>query len=256
MRRLLDSMVLCAVCLALLGLPMGAAAQTAAVAAVTPADDSVGVGQTIDLAVEARDVQALYGMDVTMTYDPALVEVVDADPALPGDQVAMGLFLDAGMAVINQADNAAGRIHFVMTQLNPAEPKSGSGILLVIRFRGKQEGETLVKLTDVQLATRDGEAIAVTVRDGRLRVIQAMAGPTGTPIPAQLPGNLQTIPTPDPAAQTIVAPAGETTAAAPATIPAVGGETGRSSGRNWGLLAILGVVVIGLAALYVRTRPR
>lgn len=256
MMRLMNGGVLCALCLALLGLPMDAAAQTAAVAAVTPADSSVGVGQTIDLAVEVRDVQALYGMDITVTYDPALVDVVDADPALPGEQVAMGLFLEAGMAVINQADNAAGRIHFVMTQLNPAEPKSGSGNLLVIRFRGKQEGETQVKLADVQLATRDGEAITVTTRDGRLRVVQSVSGPTATPIPAQIPGNLQTLPTLEDAAPTVVAPTGETTPAATAAILTAETQSVQRAGPNWGLLAMLGVVVIGLAALYLRTRPR
>lgn len=259
-----------------LGMPLAhAAAQTAAVVAVAPADFELGAGMTADLAIEVRDVQDLYGIDITVLFDPAVVEVVDANPSLAGDQVSLGVFLEGGMAVINQADNAAGSVHFVMTQLNPAEPKSGSGNLLVIRFRGKQPGTSPVTLVDAQLATRDGESIDSSRQDGQIRVAAQVSGPTATPIPVQDPGSIQMFPTQDGAAPTggpqitlptatLAGPAATQPPAAGATetvgqpTPAAAAERGEKSAltENWWMLLVLAALVAGMAVLYTRTRAK
>lgn len=254
-----------------------AAAQTAAMVAVAPGDMELGAGMTADLAIEVRDVQDLYGIDITVTYDPAVVEVVDANPSLPGAQVSLGVFLDGGMAVINQADNAAGTVHFVMTQLNPAEPKSGTGNLLVIRFRGKQAGGTsAVTLADVQLANRDGESIDSSQQDGQIRVVAQVSGPTATPIPVQDPGSIQTLPTLDGAVPTSISqPTAQSATLAepePGTqvTPVVTAQSNPSSAvtetntddthsafrRNWWMLLVLAGLVAVMAFVYVRTRAR
>ena len=105
---------------------------TAVVLQVAPSTAEIGVDEIIDVAVEVRDVSGLYGFDITVGYDPAVVEVVDFDPDLEGIQVALGLFLDPGFVIFNQADNSLGQLRLVMTQLNPSEAKSGTGNLLVI----------------------------------------------------------------------------------------------------------------------------
>ena len=40
--------------------------------------------------IEVVDVKNLYGTQLELTYDPSLVEVVDADPDTPGTQVRLG----------------------------------------------------------------------------------------------------------------------------------------------------------------------
>lgn len=167
---------------------------------IVPASVQVAAGETVDVAVEVVDVVDLYGFDVTVTFDPQVVEVVDADPNLPGVQMAQGLFLDPGFAVINAADNTAGSAHFVMTQLNPSEAKSGTGSLLVVKLLGKQAGTSSpLTLEDPQLARRDGFMIPSTPVSGQVDVIAA-GGPTSTSMPTQGAGTPMATAPPGPTA--------------------------------------------------------
>ena len=170
---------------------------------VAPAAAQVYVGQTVDVAVEVVDVEALYGADVALTFDPNVVEVVDADLSQDGVQVALGAFLDSGFLVLNRADNTAGTVRFAMTQLNPSLPKSGTGALISIKLRGQVGGRSPLTLTAVELARRDGTTISSTLVSGAVDVTQAAAspnpGPTHTPsatatsVPAQGPVTLPTV---------------------------------------------------------------
>jgi len=184
--------------------PFSAQAQTPTPAAVrvTPASVQVTAGQTVDVAVEVIAVQDLYGCDVALSFDPAVVEVVDVDPTLDGIQVGHGLFLDPGFVLYNLADNQAGALRMAITQMNPSLPKSGTGTLIVVTFRGKQVGaSTPLTLTRSQLARRDGVEIPSIPASGQLEVVpEAPPGPTNTPIPTQGAGTPVPTRTPMPTA--------------------------------------------------------
>lgn len=154
---------------------------------IAPPSLQVPEGGTVDVAVEVREVEALYGADVAFTFDPDVVEVVDADSSQDGVQVALGLFLDPGFVLRNLADNVQGKVHFAMTQLNPSEAKSGSGVLIVVKLRGKRAGaSTLLTMVSAQLASRNGVSIPTTTADGRVEVVAVgTTGATNTPIPSQ-----------------------------------------------------------------------
>ncbi len=141
-------------------------------------------------------------------------------PALAGIQVAQGVFLDAGFAVINTADNTAGNAHLVMTQLNPSLPKSGTGSLIVIKFRGKQVGaSSTLTLVNPQLARRDGFMIPATGAAGQVEVI-ASGGPTPTSLPTQGAGTPMAEATPEaPTATQPAAATSEPTAPSSTTTP-------------------------------------
>jgi hypothetical protein len=195
-----------------------ACAKEPVVVRVAPTTAEVGAGELVDVAVEAVDVEELYGADVVLVWDPTLAEVIDADPSLPGVQVALGLFLDPGFVIRNTADNEAGRVHFAMTQLNPSVPKSGTGNLIVVKFQGLVSGSSPLTLEHTQLAGPRGINIPSTGESGQLEVaLSAGMGPTYTPIPTQGAGTplpTPTItPTPGPMTDTPV----PTTAPATAT---------------------------------------
>lgn len=210
----------------LVAVPLEALAQTPITVRVAPAVVQVGTSATVDVAIEVVDVQELYGFDVTVTFDPQVVEVVDADPAAPGLQVAQGTFLDSGFAVINTADNTEGNAHLVMTQLNPSLPKSGTGALVVIRLRGKQAGTgSALTVENPQLARRDGLLIAATGLAGRVQVV-AGAATTQAPIPTQGAGTPMAEATPEAPAQPAATATGSDVVAATATIePATAPDT-------------------------------
>lgn len=174
-----------------------------AVLCIQPEQAELALNQTIDVAIQVKETIDLYGVDLLLTYDPQAVQVVDMDPVLEGFQVQLGTFLDPGFVIVNIADNGLGRLRFAMTQLNPSEPKSGSGTLMVVRFQGIAIKEnTAISLVSAKLANPYGTYIEIeSVENGRLSVVSEIQGPTNTPIPAQpagtpLPAATHTIPAP------------------------------------------------------------
>ncbi len=187
--------------LALLGpaVAVRAAAQTNTRVVLSPASALVGEGQTAAVEVRVENVQALYGLDIRIGFDPAVVEVVDADATQAGVQVRPGDLLSVDFMIRNTADNAQGTIWYALTQLNPTEPVSGSGTVFIILFKGKQRGATsALTITYQKMATRTGEAIPASVVNGEIRVVEpAQSPPTPTPAPPP-PQPTVPMPTPEP----------------------------------------------------------
>lgn len=164
---------------------------------VSPASLEVEAGSATDVTVEVVDVDDLYAFDIQLTYDPSVVEILDADENQDGVQVAQGLFLDPGLTVCNSADNTAGAVRFLMTQLNPSSPKSGSGALIVVRLQGKRAGVTsAITLERADLARNDGTSVETIRESGEVKVVENTGQPTYTPVPVQVPGTALPPPTP------------------------------------------------------------
>lgn len=149
----------------------------------------VKVGETAQLVIEIVDVQDLYGVDLLINFDPDVLEVVDSYTNQEGIQVNLGMFLDAGLEIKNQADNEAGTVRFVMTQLNPSLPKSGSGQLVVITLKGKKVASSSpLTFEKVQLARRDGVEIQAVFENGTAQVVWNVSEATNTSVPTQIGG--------------------------------------------------------------------
>jgi hypothetical protein len=156
-----------------LGFLLASAAGAAAQAAVVrPEPGAVtlepGTEARVDLLFEG--VQDLYGLEVHLSFDPSLVEVLDADADAPGVQLAAADWLAGAFVAVNQADNAAGRIDFAATLLNPAEPVSGDHVFATFTLRARGAGSGVLHIEEAILATRDGVVIASSWRDGKLDV--------------------------------------------------------------------------------------
>lgn len=153
--------------------------------AVDPAISSVVVGETTDVAVVISDVTSLYSASFHLTFDPAVLEVVDANLSRDGVQVYAGTFPGPsegpGEIVTNAADNAAGAVDYDFTLIQPAPPASGSGVLAVIRFRAKATGTSALSITSALLWDPQNEPIAAETTGGS---VQVAAAPTSTATPA------------------------------------------------------------------------
>lgn len=116
--------------------------------------------------VWVRDVEGMYGADVALTFDPAVLEVVDADPSSAGVQIQDGGFLNSPKFYVARiADNTTGVIQYIATSLNPAPVTNGSGVLFRVQFRAQGAGSSALHFTNVQLSGV-GEPIASTPFDG------------------------------------------------------------------------------------------
>ncbi len=135
----------------------------------------VAVAQTATVQFMLADAQNAYGIDLRATFDPQLVEVVDADPGADGVQMTPGDFLRPDFVVRNVADNEQGTLRYALTQVNPTEPASGAGVIFTVQFRGKAAGESALTLGPVELADRQGQLLPVTVQSGTIKVVATQA---------------------------------------------------------------------------------
>ncbi|MBP8948987.1 MAG: hypothetical protein KBG73_09105, partial [Candidatus Promineofilum sp.] len=222
--------------LALLVWGAPAAAQTSAAALrIDPPTLSLIAGQTQTIAIVIQDAAEVYGIDVRASFDPALVEVVDANPARDGVQMTAGVFPQPDFVALNAADNAAGALRYVVTQVNPTQPATGGGVVFTFQVRGRANGVSPLRVDLVEMANRSGELLPVTTTDGTVTVTGGQPpAPTGVALTVPAEGGQPAVtasaatvaPAPtvapvDPAA-TAPAAALPATAAAATTDPALG----------------------------------
>jgi hypothetical protein len=131
------------------------------------------MGETVELDIAVQDVTDLYGALVRLAFDPSVVQVRDADPrpSSAGVQIRPGDFLDPLQFVtINEADNTAGEIEFAVTQLYPAEARSGSGVLATVIFEAVGQGASPVQWVEVLLGDDTPQEIPTGTQDGEVVV--------------------------------------------------------------------------------------
>ncbi len=157
--------------LALLIWAAPAAAQTGAAGLrVDPQSLSLDAGETQTVAIVLQDAAEVYGIDVRASFDPALVEIVDADLARNGVQMTAGVFPQPDFVALNAADNSTGALRYVVTQVNPTPPASGGGVVVTFQVRGRANGVSPLRIDLVEMANRSGELLPVTTTDGAITV--------------------------------------------------------------------------------------
>ena len=236
------------------------------------ADLEIPLNTRVEVPVEVRDVSELYAVDLTIRFDPDVLQVEDANPNQAGVQPGLATFLDAGMTLFNEVDNETGTVRFVMSQINPSEGKSGSGNLLVLYFVGKRAGASQVAVEHVEASDRYGVAITLSEVDAEIVVSASAPEVVGTPIPVQDQAQILVIetltPTPTPTVTPLATAVEATTAVEaaagvePTAVLVIGGDVDSGSeqqpeeqknGSLWWLLG-LPLVIIGAVVFYVRRR--
>lgn len=167
-------------------------------------DMQVRPGVAVEIPIDIEDVVDLYGIEIELEFDPTFWEFEDADQRREGIQPAIGTFLDPGMTLFSIIDMQEGRIHLVMSQVNPSQPKSGDGTIMVLYATAKKTGVTSFEVKKVELATRDGLDIAVEGVDGQITIESQAPVLTATAIPVIDPTEIIIIPTYSPPTATPV----------------------------------------------------
>jgi hypothetical protein len=114
-----------------------------------PSQHVVNEGDTFTVNIRIEDAPELFGAAFKLRFDPAVLEVQDADPNRPDVQIEIGNFpvtlsdIEAGqgIAIPNRADNVNGEVVYAATRYG-TEPASGSsGVLARITFRAIASGK-------------------------------------------------------------------------------------------------------------------
>jgi hypothetical protein len=144
-------------------------AQEGAMVRLEPLPGQEGAG-AIAMAIHIENATRLYGAEVHLAFDPARLEVQDADPDTEGVQIQAGDFPSPDFVVQNQADNVKGTIDYAATQLAPREAVDGSGVLATVTIKGKDKGTSSLTFVGAKLADPDGQEIPSQTVDGRVEI--------------------------------------------------------------------------------------
>lgn len=178
------------VCLVLLCLPLSWTGDARALATrvyLWPDSTILEPGQTVTVDIRVETVSSLYGVDLSLSFNPETLMVLDSDGNTPETpQILPGGFLSLTQAftATNAVDNAAGTVRFVQALLYPAPAANGSGVLARLTFRALSPGNSLL-LLDVSLANNAAEPIPVSISGGQILVLAAE--PTATTAPTRTP---------------------------------------------------------------------
>lgn len=130
---------------------------------------AANVGETVSFTIYVQDVIDMNAADVQLAFDPAIAQVVDADPTKGGTQIEiLEEFLAADFVVRDQADNVAGTIRYANTQVNPSQPVSGSGPLARVTMQSLGAGSFDMPITYKKIVLGSGQEIPSTARDCRV----------------------------------------------------------------------------------------
>jgi general secretion pathway protein D len=128
-------------------------------AALSPTDASLKMGETAAVSLVMMNARDLTGLEVVMTYDPAILEAVDVTPGtlLTLDGSAIGI--DRGLE--------AGRVR---TRLTRTTGVAGSGMVAAIVFRGVRPGPAVVTVESLVFNTTTGTERASVGAPARITV--------------------------------------------------------------------------------------
>ena len=134
-----------------LGFPAQAASQTETIIFADPAGVPLGVGETLDIAIKIQDVTDLSAFDLEVHFDQEILLVT---------AVQLGDFLELGLPIGPFIDEENGIVNYANAQINPSEPKSGSGNLILISVEALENiDEVHLNITKAILSDRDGQLI-------------------------------------------------------------------------------------------------
>lgn len=150
--------------------PLRVVTEAPALIRIAPAVLLVEPGGVVTASIVITDVAGLYGADVRLTFDPTLVQVVDADGGTPGAQITPGPLLTSPFIVLNRAENTTGTIGYAATMINPSLPITGGGVLYLVQFRGVLTGVMPLVISQAELSTRTGSTLSRSLENGQIRV--------------------------------------------------------------------------------------
>ncbi len=177
--------LLCLLCV----LSPGAVAADTGHITVEPAAQTIAAGSIATVSIQMGAGAPVYGVEVHLSFDPTLLEVVDEDSAKNGVQVKPGT-LFAGkqtFTVMNTADNTAGTVDYVVTLMGEPHAVEEGGSIIVVGFRGRANGQATVAIARAVAGDQAARLIEVVTQDGSVTVqggSNAAATPTTTVTPS------------------------------------------------------------------------
>jgi hypothetical protein len=122
--------------------------------AVSPQTTSALLGETITINITISNVQNLYGVDVSLLWNPSALSIQNVDVRLGVESHPDGVLHTASGADIfiqnNITDQENGEYDLVATSVAPAPAFSGSGNIVILTFNVTDVGQSeLILITNL-----------------------------------------------------------------------------------------------------------
>ena len=202
--------------------PRAAQAAPAGTFSMSPSNIYLDVGETIAVTVIITGGQDIHEVHFALAYDPAVVEVLDADSGQAGVQVLRGPFPDSSVPGTILQDVVSGGVITYQYLMPGAEIDAGTGTVATVLFQGIGAGNANFAWQVTQIV--DGGGVPFSGGGSVAALVVGIdtptPGPTDTPAPAPsdtpVPGATDTpAPTSTPAEATAT-PAEPTATSTPA----------------------------------------
>jgi hypothetical protein len=172
-------------------------AQTTTVS-VTPQSSKPAVGKTFTISITISNVENLYGLDVTLNWNPSILSYVshsldlgNSGGVLSGSPVSSTATSGGILLQTDTATQSAGEYDLVATSESPASSFNGSGTILTMTFSVLAAGTsplTLVtQLADHPLPDQTSEFITHTDVSGTVTAGSTSTSPTPSSPPTTTP---------------------------------------------------------------------
>lgn len=166
-------------------LPRTATAAPSGTLAMNPTNNALDIGETVAVTLDLASGVDIHAVQLGITYNPSVVQVVDADLAAAGTQILPGPFpgSDTDGAVLQ--NSVSGGIINYQYELNASNEVSGSGTMATVQFLAVANGNanlawTTRILRDGNDVTSNASAAAAIIVVGASATATATNTPTAT----------------------------------------------------------------------------
>lgn len=128
-------------------------------------------GTAAQTVLNIASVSNLVGIEFKLTYDPKVVQVVDANSSKAGVQISNNGAFAGGFEVRNEVDTVKGEIFFAATLLG--KKIDGQAKLVAIDWLPQGTGTTQARFDNLALADGNGQKINATPQNASIEVKQS-----------------------------------------------------------------------------------
>jgi len=166
-------------------LPLAQSQTSSTVVAITPSAITTNVGQTVSVNITISDVNNLYGVDITLDWNPSILMFSAATPSLGVETYPEGV-LHTPINLVQNNLTDSGEYRLIATTIAPGAAFYGGGVLAVVTFKVTGSGSSPLTLTS-ELADynpQGSEDITHTDQSGSINTgTFTSPTPTGTATP-------------------------------------------------------------------------
>ncbi|MCW5849825.1 MAG: hypothetical protein KIT87_07055 [Anaerolineae bacterium] len=147
---------------------------------ILPAGPQVEVGQPVVMCVYGENVRNIYGLDIQLQFNGAILSIQDADPNQAGVNVTPGNLpaANSGGSITYGENNVSGNlINYAASLVAPSQPMSGSGVLFKFTVVGLQQGSSTIQFNaPIQLLDNNVNPVQVDTVVGATVNVTTLAG--------------------------------------------------------------------------------